>query len=300
MYPTYGALLEIPQHLGANVSYWRLDPNNNWKASLSDLDKLLTPTTKMLILNSPHNPTGSILTTSEQHDILTLAAKHNIIVHCDEIFRPLFHTDEKPTSIVEHDFYDRTIATGSLSKSWCFSGVRVGWCVTQNPELRKTMITLRGWILEATSMIDEAIATEILNERCRDNVHSRISSFALENRAALASFVKKHPDSVSCTLPPGGATAFVKFSNPKTGEAVDDLALCRKLKEHVGLLMSPGSLCFGTLQGGDFKGYVRMHLTCLPENFKRGIEKLARFIVTEEFEGLSVGGKSANRVNGSN
>ena len=135
----------------------------------------------MLLLNNPHNPTGSVLTTSEQVEILKIASEHNIIVHTDEIFRPLFHSGEKPSSILEHEFYDRTIATGSLSKAWCFSGIRIGWCVTRNREIMDALIGLRQWTLQSTGLIDEIIAQEILSERCQQKVHKRISNFASEN-----------------------------------------------------------------------------------------------------------------------
>ena len=160
MYPTYGALLEIPKMLGAEMSYWRLKEDDGWKGSLDELKSLLKPSTRLLILNNPHNPTGSVLSTAQQMDILKIAKEHNVIVHSDEIFRPLFHTGEVPTSILEHDFYDRTIATGSLSKAWCFSGIRIGWCVSRNRELRDAMIGLRQWTLQSTGMVDEIIGSE--------------------------------------------------------------------------------------------------------------------------------------------
>lgn len=277
MYPTFGALLEIPKFLRADMSYWRLDSEKGWKASLDDLRSLLKPSTKMLILNNPHNPTGSILSTSEQAEILKIASEHNIIVHTDEIFRPLFHAGEVPTSILEHQFYDRTIATGSLSKAWCFSGIRVGWCVTRNRELRDAMISLRQWTLQSTSTVDEIIAREILSERCRGNLHWRISDFAKKNLAELQSLVKTHRDSVSCTLPAGGSIAFVKFINPKTGQPVDDVELCKRLKQDTGVLLSPGSLCFGQ----DFLGFARIHFTVPPHLFKKGLERISIFLQLE-------------------
>ena len=91
MYPTYGPLYEIAQGIGAEVSYWKMDPDSNWRANLDELKKLLRPSTKMLILNNPHNPTGSVLSTSELEKIMQVASEHNITVFEDEIFRPLFH-----------------------------------------------------------------------------------------------------------------------------------------------------------------------------------------------------------------
>lgn len=65
MYPTYGALLEIPKILQASMSYWRLNETNSWKTNLEDLKALIQPSTRLLILNNPSNPTGLVLSTSE-------------------------------------------------------------------------------------------------------------------------------------------------------------------------------------------------------------------------------------------
>lgn len=273
----------MPAILGAKISYWHLDPANNWQGSLSALSKLLTLSTKMLVLNNPHNPTGAVLSTTQQKSILELASNTNTTVFSDEIFRPLFHSCSKPFSAVEHASYDRTIATGSLSKSWGCSGVRVGWIVTRNREIRDAVIALRVWTLECVSLLDEIAAREILQPRCSDNILAKNISIASNNVQLLRTFVEKHSNIVSCNLPSGGATAFVKFSHPESKEPVDDMAFCHKLKAETGVLLSPGSLCFGTLAKGDWKGYVRWHVTALPEVFARGLEKIGTFIQSESF-----------------
>ena len=284
-YPAYGSLDTIPKGIGAEVSYWNLNPENDWKGNLDDLKSLLRPSTKMLILNNPHNPTGSVLSTSEQAEIVKLATEHNTIVFTDEIFRPLFHTDQTPTSMVEHDFYDRTIVTGSLSKAWGMSGVRIGWVVTRNPQLRKACIGMKEWTLQSVSLIDKVVAKEVLSERCRDRILSKNLAIAHENLATLQDFLPKHKQTVSCSVPTGAATAFVKFSGSRSGHPVDDLEFCRRLKQETGVLLSPGSLCFGPAREGDFRGYIRLHIT-KPDVFREGLEKIGSFIESSSYAAL--------------
>ena len=287
-YPAYEALPEIPKGVGAEMSYWRLNPDNEWQGSLDDLKSLLRPETKMIILNNPHNPTGAVLSTSDQEKIIKLASEHNIIVFTDEIFRPLFHSGKVPASIVEHKNYERTIASGSLSKVWGFAGVRIGWVVTRNKEIRENIIKARMWNVQSVSVMDEIIAKEILSERCCQNVIDVTLANARENIKALEAFVKEHEKAVWSFIPRGASTAFVKFMNPKTGGPVDDVALCKKLRDDNGLLLSPGGLTFGTAKEGDLKGFVRVHMTPDPKMFKNGLQRIGEFIVTTKMEGLSV------------
>lgn len=294
MYPCYEPLFQIPKQLGASMTYWRLDPSNNWEASLADLKTLIRPNTKMLIVNNPHNPTGTLLSASAQQAILHLAAQHNITVHSDEIFRPLFHSSDipAPPSLLQHAAYDNVIATGSVSKAFCLSAVRIGWCVTRNPELKASLLSLRQWTLESTSLIDERIAAEALSDRCRDPILARLHAFAHRNLAELHAFLAKHQGAVAATVPTGGATAFVKFMDPASGRAVDDLQFCQALMKDTGVLLSPASLCFSQLQPGDFTGYTRLHFTCKTEIFKEGLRRIGEFLNSPTYSALSAGGQT--------
>ena len=100
--------------------------------------------TKMLVLNNPHNPTGTVMPTAMQAEIVEVCRANDIIIFCDEIFRPLFHSPSSTstTSFLEHSSktFDKIITTGSLSKPYGLSGIRIGWVATMNPELRRIMI----------------------------------------------------------------------------------------------------------------------------------------------------------------
>ena len=150
-------------------------------------------------------------------------------------------------------------------------------------------------------MADELLAQEILSERCREPIASRIQGFAGQNLSVLKVFLEEHQDTVRCTLPTGGSLAFVKFIDPKTEEPVDDLAFCRRLKEEQGVLLSPGSLCFGPLRNGDFRGYARVHITCRPEMFEKGLARISHFLTSESFAKLEASPQAnGHQANGTN
>lgn len=113
-YPIYGPLLEEPKDIGCDISYLRLNPANKWSLDIEELKKLIKPgRTKMLILNNPVNPTGTHFSSELQREIIEVAKQHNLIIHCDEIFRPLFYMKETPASMIEHaDLdYDKIVTT---------------------------------------------------------------------------------------------------------------------------------------------------------------------------------------------
>lgn len=270
-YPTYGQLSGGPQGIPCEVSPWRLDPNNQWKLDLEELRTLIRPSTKMLILNNPSNPTGSHLDANMQSQILDIARDKGLIVFVDEIFRPLFHQTQSkiPPSFVQHN-YDKVVVTGSMSKAWGLSGVRVGWIACRHSSLLDAFLNARQYNIQATSSIDEVIATEALSDRCRPAILERHLGYARQGLDMLTVFVERNRDMCSWTKPTAGAIAFIKISS--NGKPVDDVEFCRALLKEQGVLLSPGSLCFGEAQKGDFQGFVRVHFTALPGRVQKALE----------------------------
>lgn len=287
-FPTYTPLFELAGGLGANLSFLDLHEANGWAVDLEALEALITPETKMLILNNPNNPTGSVTSTTQQRKIVEIAAKHDLILLCDEIFRPLYHTDDKPTSYLEHSTssYNRIIVTGSLSKSWGFAGVRVGWAATTNSDLRKKMHRVREWILQDVSEMDKVVAAEVLSERCSPKILAKNLAIIRENWATLQTFLDGNKGRVSCCVPTGGSIAFIRFLGTD-GKLVDDLEFGKALLEETGVLISPGQLGFGR-QGdqGALKGYVRTHMCIPPEKYRRTIEGFETLLGHERYAKL--------------
>ena len=124
------SLYSVPAQLGATVSLWHASAENSWLPSLSDLQSLIQPTTKLLILNNPNNPTGAILPKPLLQEILDLAAAHNSTVLADEVYRPIFHSISPidasfPPSALSMG-HANVVVTGSMSKAYALAGIRVG------------------------------------------------------------------------------------------------------------------------------------------------------------------------------
>ncbi|KAJ5162241.1 hypothetical protein N7492_007633 [Penicillium capsulatum] len=185
LYPSYTQLISLPKAItGAEVSLWKPDIDGDVNSSIHSLENLVRPTTKMIVLNNPNNPTGTMLSPQLQHEILKLVHSHDIIIVVDEIFRPLYHDPNThlPPSFVElSDQSSRVVVTGSLSKAWGLAGVRTGWITTKNTDLFTELEKFKTYTVNSTSLIDEVIATEALSHRCRPHILSKHLGLAQQN-----------------------------------------------------------------------------------------------------------------------
>ncbi|KAL7895452.1 pyridoxal phosphate-dependent transferase [Trichoderma sp. SZMC 28014] len=275
-YPTYTQLSSLSKSIGCEVSPWRLDPDNEWRPNITELRALIKPSTKMIMLNNPNNPTGSVLDTQAQLAILEIAQQHDIIVVADEIFRPLYHSRTTIPSFVEHE-YTKVITTSSMSKAWGMSGVRIGWIACRDKDLMDVMFNTKQYITQATSNIDEAIATECLSLRCRPAILKRHLNYAQQNLDLLEAFIKMNSDVCTWTRPTAGGTAFVKY-HTINGDAVDDVQFCKDLLQEYGVLLSPGSISFGEETPANWRGYTRMHITVSPDTMQKALVQISAFL----------------------
>ncbi|CAG8927358.1 unnamed protein product [Penicillium salamii] len=256
MYPTYEQLYQTPRMVGADVTLWKLDDSRGWGLDLAFLRSSIRENTKMIILNSPNNPTGAHLSLEMQRDIIRIAEEHDLIVFCDEVFYPLFRLEdgEIPRSFLDLG-YEKTVVIGSLSKAYSLAGTRTGWIASTNQQILEKNTAMRHYTTISVSQIDEAIAAEALADRCRLPLLARSKVLAEANIEALEKFVGEHEE-CSWTKPFAGTTAMLKFT--RDGKAVDDKEFCLKLLKECGVLLCPASVCFGDGDGGDFQGFVRV------------------------------------------
>ncbi|KAF4429061.1 Aspartate aminotransferase [Colletotrichum fructicola] len=127
--PGYPQLQAVPGSLGAEVSYWKAKANDKWSFDPKELEGLIKANTKMIVINNPLNPLGTVLSDVELRKIIEIASKHSIIVFSDEIYRPIFYPSDgdrydTPPSIISLG-YENTIATCALSKSYSLAVIRI-------------------------------------------------------------------------------------------------------------------------------------------------------------------------------
>ncbi|KAL1975488.1 hypothetical protein VTN31DRAFT_3880 [Thermomyces dupontii] len=277
-YPTYQQLYSVAESLGAEVSLWKAKEEDNWTVNIKELESLIRPTTKVIILNNPQNPTGAIIPRSVLQEIVAIAEQHSITVHADEVYRPLFHSispadTEFPPSLLNLG-YKNTVVTSSMSKAYSLAGIRLGWIASRSGDIIERCMNSRDYTTISVSQLDDAVASYALAPQTLHNLLHRNIELAKTNLSLLEKFVESHRWACEWSRPRAGTVAFVKFT--KMGRPVDDVAFCKLLIERTGVLFVPGSSCFG--RDGDFKGYVRIGFVTETQILQEALQKLGDFL----------------------
>ncbi|KUI58706.1 Capreomycidine synthase [Cytospora mali] len=277
VYPTYQQLYGIPQSLGAEVSLWKLRKDNGYVPDISELESLVRDNTKMIILNNPNNPTGSTIPRAVLSSIVEFAKARSIIILCDEVYSPLYHSLPReadiPPSILSFG-YEKTISTGSMSKAWSLAGIRLGWIASRDAGIITAAAEARDYTTISVSQLDDQVASYALSDSVRPALIKRNLELARTNLGLLGKFVREHEGICNWMKPTAGTTAFVQFTHK--GKPVDDVAFCLSVLQETKVMFLPGSKCFG--HDEDFKGFVRIGYVCETDVLQEALTKLGEYV----------------------
>jgi len=266
--PLWPNLVEIPKILGATVDTVSLSYGpRGWTLDVEQLLAALTPSTRMLMINSPNNPTGWTMTRDEQRIVLEHCRRHGIWIVADEVYERLYYG---AGATVAPSFLDlaardeRVIAVNSFSKAWLMTGWRLGWIVAPT-----ALMDDLGKLVEyntscAPSFVQQAGIVAV------EEGEAFTQSLVADLRASRDHLVKalQSIDGVDVRAPDGAMYVF--FSLPG---ASDSLALCKALVREAGLGLAPGSAF-----GAEGEGFVRWCYACDPARLDEGVERLRRFL----------------------
>lgn len=279
VYPAYQQLYGVPQSLGAEVTLWKLKKTNGFIPDVTELALLVRNNTKMIVLNNPNNPTGATIPKAVLGSIVEFAKARGIIVLCDEVYRPLFHSlsegETAPPSILSFG-YEKAISTSSMSKAWSLAGIRLGWIATRDKDIIEAVAEARDYTAISVGQLDDQVASYALSDAVRPGLISRNMRLARTNLEMLDRFVQEHSGVSNWVKPTAGTTAFVQFTNK--GRPVDDEAFCLDVLDKTKAMFLPGKKCFG--HGKDFDGYVRIGYVNETDVLREALEKLERYVRT--------------------
>ena len=268
--PLWPNLVEIPKILSANVQCVSLDFSaRGWHLDLDKLLAALTPNTKMLMVNSPNNPTGWTLTRDEQIAILARCRQYGIWILADDAYERLVFDDTgcAPSFFDISDANDRLVSANTFSKSWLMTGWRLGWLVAPAPFIEQL-----GKVIEYNTscspvFIQRAGVAAIQNG---DPVIARTQARFHAARDHLCNALNTLPG-VKAPPAPGAMYAFFKVDG-----VADSLTFCKKLVTDFGLGIAPGA-GFGDEGEGFLRWCFASELPRLDDGvarFKRGLETL--------------------------
>jgi aspartate/methionine/tyrosine aminotransferase len=262
--PCYQSLTEIATSIGCEITAWQTNGANNWELDTDQLSKLIRPNTRAVIVNSPHNPTGYLMSHETQQHIIEIARQHGIVIFSDEVYRYLEHdaTDTLPAMC---DLYENAVSLGVMSKTYGLAGLRIGWIATQNSAIRAAIASYKDYTSICNSAPSELLAIVALNHR--DEIAARNLNIIRQNLSLLDLFFSRYEDLFQWWHPKAGSIAY-----PHLKLAQDVESFCIDVVEKSGVLLLPGT-CY-EVQSRHFRiGFGRMNMSQALEQFEQYLGK---------------------------
>jgi aspartate aminotransferase len=266
--PLWPNAVEIPKVVSGQVTCVSLEvQNGRWTLPLQRLLEALTPGTRMLVLNSPNNPTGWTIQREEQRALLQHCRKHGIWILADDVYERLVYAQgmkSAPSFLTLAEEDDRLIVINSFSKAWSMTGWRLGWMVVP-PAVMADLAALLEYNVSCVSPFTQR-AGEIALQQGEAHVQ-RLRAELAGTKARLFAAVRQLPR-VEVPESEGAMYLFLRIQ----GEA-DSMHLAKQLVQEVGLGLAPGRAF-----GPEGEGWLRWCYAASWEKNQSGIERLARFL----------------------
>jgi len=259
--PTYQQHYSIPESYGADVQILSLREENAFLPDLEELASLVNDNTKMIVLNNPNNPTGSLMDADFLLKIVEIARSCDAYILCDEVYRGIDQSGDGTTVSIA-DLYEKGISTSSMSKAFSLAGLRLGWIVAPEEVIHQVAIH-RDYNTISVGMINDYLACMALENR--ETILGRSKSMTRENLALLDAWVQDEPK-VSYIKPQSGTTTLLKFDVP-----MNSRDFCVALLKAKGVMFTPGSAL-------DMEGYVRIGFANNPEVMAVGLKLVSEFL----------------------
>ena len=262
-WPGYQSLFEVARAAGADVTLHELHESDGWALDVDRLLASLTPATRLVVVNAPHNPTGMLPGAGEWAALTGALDARGIHLLADEVYRWL-EFDEADRLRAGAEAFERGISLGVMSKSFAMAGLRIGWLATRDRELLARCAAMKDYTTICSSAPSEILA--LIGLRARDRILARSRGIVAAGLGRLDGFFEDWADRFEWVRPRAGSVGFPRLTVP--GLRIDDWAA--GLVEAEGVLLLPGSQ-FGH-PGNHFRiGFGR---TDLPEALE-GLERYA-------------------------
>jgi len=241
---------------------------NNFKINPADLEKAITPRTKMLILNSPANPSGIVYEEKELRQIASICLKHNIYILSDEIYEKIVY-GKKHVSIasVNEKIKKLVIVVNGVSKSYAMTGWRIGYAAAEE-EIIKAAARLQDHTTSNPCSIAQKAALAALNGP-EDHVGKMVYEYK-KRRDFMVDRLNRI-DGIIASRPDGTFYVFANVSKFYSDEVKGSMVFCQRLLEDAYVAAIPG-VAFGDDR------FIRLSFATGMEHIKRGLERLEKFV----------------------
>jgi aspartate/methionine/tyrosine aminotransferase len=232
--PCYGSAIELARSTGAEVSLWQRRHADGWAHDLGELGELVRPQTKLIYVNSPHNPTGTQMTRATLDRVLEVAAECSAVVFSDEVYRGLEHdpADRLPAAC---DLSAGAISLNTVSKSYGLPGLRIGWLACRDPSVLAAIREMKLYTTICSSAPSELLVALAL--RHGDRVIEQSRELILANLPVLEALLERRGDLLEWVKPTAGPIGF-----PRVAGDFDVEEWCERIAAQAGVLLLPGTV----------------------------------------------------------
>lgn len=259
---------ELVKYCGGKAIEIQTDDASSFKITPEQLRNAITPKTKMLILTTPSNPTGSVYTKAELEAIAEVLKGTDIIVASDEMYEKLIYDGEFTSAAsISDDMYKRTVTINGLSKSVAMTGWRFGYMAAANTELIKATKKLQSQSTSNINSITQMAAIAGLNGSADADIEMMRKQFAARRDEAVKLF--NEIDGLSVIKPDGAFYLFVNIKDVSN----DSMEFSKRLLSEQGVAVVPG-VGFGS------EGYFRFSFATDIESIRTGISRIEKFVVS--------------------
>jgi aspartate aminotransferase len=257
---------ELVKYSGATPIFIETNEIGGFKMTAEQLKAAITSKTKMIILTTPSNPTGSVYSKEELEALAEVIKGTDILVASDEMYEKLVYNIEfVATASISDDMYQRTVTINGLSKSVAMTGWRFGYLATPKKELIAAMNKLQSQSTSNINSITQKAAIPALLGKADNDIEHMRSAF--ESRADEAVKLFNEIEGLSVLKPQGAFYLFVNIKDVSN----DSIEFCKELLQETGVAVVPG-IGFGS------EGYFRFSFATDITTIREGIRRIEKFV----------------------
>jgi aspartate/methionine/tyrosine aminotransferase len=257
--PGYAPFSALPQSLGLETRFYHVRRENGFRVDPEEIKQLADSETKLILINSPHHPTGATISDSEMEALHDFAAERGIQLVSEEVYHPIYHGRQTKSAAR----LPNATVVGDLSKAFSLPGVRTGWMIEHDPRRRQQYWTARAHFSVSNTTTGE-ILSEIAIRNC-DVVLGKTQEVASRNLKFLDEFMAENRNALGWIPPQGGMTAF-----PWLVSGEDARPFCQGAADR-GVLLAPGD-CF------DAPSHFRLGFAAAGDNFCQALDRFGSFV----------------------
>lgn len=257
--PGFATFSALPQSLGLETRFYAVRRENGFRIDLDEITRLADSKTKLILINSPHHPTGATIGDGEMEALHDFSAERGIQLVSEEVYHPIYHGRQTQSAArLPH-----ATVVSDLSKALSLPGVRVGWIIEHDARRRQQYWTARAYFTICSATPGEILAEIAI--RNRDAVLGKTQEVAARNLRLLERFMADHRDVLGWIPPQGGMTAF-----PWLVSGENARPFCQAAAER-GILLAPGD-CF------ESPPHFRLGFAAAGDNFSKALDRVGTFI----------------------